>query len=44
LGNYVYHLDTTFKGHGYDVTDPNGPAPVNNTLNFVLQVSGDNGR
>lgn len=38
LGNYAYHLDTTFVGHGYDVTDPKGPKPVNNTLNFVLNA------
>jgi hypothetical protein len=40
LGNYAYHLDTTFVGHGYDVTGPEGPKPVNNTLTFVLHVPG----
>jgi hypothetical protein len=39
LGNYSYHLNTTFVGHGYDFTKD--PVPVNNTLkNVVLPAIG----
>jgi hypothetical protein len=34
LGNYSYHLNTTFVGHGYDFRKD--PVPVNNTLKDVV--------
>jgi hypothetical protein len=34
LGKYEYYLDSTFVGHGYNVTD--GAMPSNNTLDSVV--------